>query len=98
MKRFSELFVNSGITRLVYGKSMHSSRNSVMGLLGTLLVGETYELYHVNVVLIFACFHPRIVCSRRLKCEATLAMYEINADGDHVGNTCQLWEPIETQN
>jgi hypothetical protein len=35
-----------------------------MSLLATLHVGQTYELCHVNVVLILAFFHPTIVWQR----------------------------------
>ena len=67
---FPHRFVKLGITRLVWGKSLHTSRNSVISLLHTLHVSRTYQLRHVNVVLLLAEFsNPRIVWHCDASCD-----------------------------
>ena len=46
------------------GKSIHTTRNSVISLLVTLHVSGTYQLCHVNVVLLAEFSYPTIVWRR----------------------------------
>ena len=95
---FPHRFVKTGKTRLVWGKSLHTTRKSVISLLATFDVSRTYELCHVNVILLAEFSYPTTVCHCDGSCDHEDQPCIVCACTLILGYTCQLWQHIKTRN